>query len=74
MWAWFLHVGMQIIMQKNGKSRGFAFVTMEIGDAQAAIDKFNSHSCPFSFLSLCFSFLFVAVSCYCLFSVCNLIS
>ena len=63
MWAWFLHVGMQIIKQKNGKSRGFAFVTMEIGEeAQAAIDRFNSHSCPFSFLSVFFfSFLFVAV-------------
>ncbi|KAF9685544.1 hypothetical protein SADUNF_Sadunf03G0065600 [Salix dunnii] len=42
----------EIIKQKNGESRGFAFVTMEIGEeAQAAIDKFNSHECPFSEVS-----------------------
>ncbi|XP_057510170.1 33 kDa ribonucleoprotein, chloroplastic-like [Actinidia eriantha] len=33
----------EIIKQKDGKSRGFAFVTMDSGEeAQAVIDKFNS--------------------------------
>ncbi|KAG9134424.1 hypothetical protein Leryth_026088 [Lithospermum erythrorhizon] len=33
----------EIIKQKNGKSRGFAFITMATGEeAQAAIDKFDS--------------------------------
>ncbi|XP_061374855.1 30 kDa ribonucleoprotein, chloroplastic [Gastrolobium bilobum] len=34
----------EIIKNKNGKSRGFAFVTMASGEeAQAAVDKFDSH-------------------------------
>lgn len=34
----------EIIMQKGGKSRGYAFVTMSSGEeAQAVIEKFNSH-------------------------------
>ncbi|KAM1145555.1 hypothetical protein ACFX13_038307 [Malus domestica] len=34
----------EIIKQQNGKSRGFAFVTMDSGEeAQAVIDKFHSH-------------------------------
>ncbi|PSS11636.1 RNA-binding protein [Actinidia chinensis var. chinensis] len=36
----------EIIKQKDGKSRGFAFVTMDYGEeAQAVIDKFNSQNC-----------------------------
>ncbi|KAB2626085.1 29 kDa ribonucleoprotein A [Pyrus ussuriensis x Pyrus communis] len=36
----------EIIKQQNGKSRGFAFVTMDSGEeAVAAIDKFHSHVC-----------------------------
>ncbi|KAF7829217.1 RNA-binding protein CP29B, chloroplastic [Senna tora] len=34
----------EIIKSKNGRSRGFAFITMSSGEeAQAAIDKFDSH-------------------------------
>lgn len=34
----------EVIKQKSGKSRGFAFVTMSSGEeAQAVIDKFDSH-------------------------------
>ncbi|OAY24370.1 28 kDa ribonucleoprotein, chloroplastic [Manihot esculenta] len=34
----------EIIKQKNGRSRGFAFVTMASGEeAQAVVDKFDSH-------------------------------
>ncbi|KAG5249014.1 ribonucleoprotein [Salix suchowensis] len=38
----------------------WSFSVVNIKDlyVEAAIDKFNSHACPFSFLSLCFSFLF----------------
>lgn len=39
----FLHF-LKIIKQKDGKNRGFAFVTMASGeDAQAAVEKFDSH-------------------------------
>lgn len=42
----FLCVEIQIIKQKNGRSRGFAFVTMSSGEeAQAVVDKFDSHVC-----------------------------
>lgn len=44
---WFLHsciFFLKIIKQKDGKNRGFAFVTMASGEgAQAAIEKFDSH-------------------------------
>ncbi|KDP29602.1 hypothetical protein JCGZ_19129 [Jatropha curcas] len=34
----------EVIKQKNGRSRGFAFVTMASGEeAQAVVDKFDSH-------------------------------
>ncbi|XP_021903244.1 28 kDa ribonucleoprotein, chloroplastic [Carica papaya] len=37
-------VDVEIIKQKDGRSRGFAFVTMSSGQgAQAAVDKFDSH-------------------------------
>lgn len=37
-------VDVEIIKQKDGKSRGFAFVTMSSGEeAQAAIEKFDSY-------------------------------
>jgi RNA recognition motif-containing protein len=63
MWFLFLCVEMQIIKQKNGRSRGFAFVTMTTGEeAQAAIDKFNSLVCPFSLLSFCVCLSFICFS------------
>lgn len=75
MWFLFLCVEMQIIKQKNGRSRGFAFVTMTTGEeAQSAIDKFNSLVCPFSLFPFVCVFLFFFFSCYYLFSVCDLIS
>lgn len=39
-----LYYDVQIIKQKNGKNRGFAFVTMASPEeANAAIEKFNSY-------------------------------
>lgn len=35
---------MKMIVQKNGKSRGYAFVTMDsVMEASAAVDKFDSY-------------------------------
>lgn len=41
-YVWFLGQ-LQIIKQKNGKSRGFAFITMASGEeARAVVEKFDS--------------------------------
>lgn len=48
-----MRIPFQIIKQKDGRSRNFAFVTMASGEeAQAAIDKLDSH------VSLIFFFIF----------------
>lgn len=48
----------QIIKQPNGKSRGFAFVTMASGEeAQAVIEKFHSHVSYFGIWVFCILWL-----------------
>lgn len=43
-WVPDLWIAFQIIKQKDGRSRGFAFVTMASGqEAQAVVEKFDSY-------------------------------
>lgn len=57
----YLRVNFKIIKQKDGKNRGFAFVTMASGEeAQAAIEKYDSYVSSFRSLK----FLNYSISIY----------
>ena len=56
----------QLIKNNDGKSRGYAFVTMASGDeAQAVIDKFDSKVTMSSHLFKCTIILLSGVALYC---------